>query len=127
MTGQVKEEILTRFGELGVSVKQGQLIFKPALLRSEEFLAEPSSFSFSDIAGEARTLPLQAGTLAFTYCQVPVIYSCSDISKIKVFYRDGSTSTIKGNVLDAAKSQQIFDRDGQVDFLQVEVMAEDLQ
>ena len=33
MTGQVKEEILTRFGELGVRVEEGAIVFEPALLR----------------------------------------------------------------------------------------------
>ena len=34
MTGQVKEDILSRFGELGVTVKNGQLSFDPVLLLS---------------------------------------------------------------------------------------------
>ncbi|MEZ4646669.1 MAG: hypothetical protein R3E31_28750 [Chloroflexota bacterium] len=34
MTGQVKEEILTRWGELGVFVQDGVLHFAPTLLRS---------------------------------------------------------------------------------------------
>ena len=38
MTGQVKEDILSRFGELGVFVKEGKLRFNPCLLRRNEFL-----------------------------------------------------------------------------------------
>ena len=38
MTGQVKEDILSRFGELGVFVKEGRLFFNPCLLRKDEFL-----------------------------------------------------------------------------------------
>ena len=44
MTGQVKEDILSRFGELGVFVKEGKLFFNPRLLRENEFLKDPSSF-----------------------------------------------------------------------------------
>ena len=33
MTGQVKEEIITRWGELGVKLQQGVLCFAPTLLR----------------------------------------------------------------------------------------------
>jgi hypothetical protein len=33
MTGQVKEDILSRFGELGVVVEDGKLIFSPGLLK----------------------------------------------------------------------------------------------
>ena len=40
MTGQVKEEILTRFGELGVCVEDGVIHFKPSLLRKAEFLSD---------------------------------------------------------------------------------------
>ena len=37
MTGQVKEEILTRFGELGLRVSDGTVRFEPSLLRPSEF------------------------------------------------------------------------------------------
>src|SRR5690606_32056530 len=42
MTGQVKEEILTRFGELGVTVADGIVTFAPRLLAQSEFLREPA-------------------------------------------------------------------------------------
>ena len=38
MTGQVKEDILCRFGELGVFVKEGKVGFNPKLLRRYEFV-----------------------------------------------------------------------------------------
>ena len=38
MTGQVKEEIITRFGELGLFIKNGKIIFNPYLLKKTEFL-----------------------------------------------------------------------------------------
>jgi hypothetical protein len=37
MTGQVKEDILSRIGELGINVKDGKIIFNPRLLRRNEF------------------------------------------------------------------------------------------
>ena len=42
MTGQVKEEILTRFGELGIRVSDGRVRFQPTLLRPQELLREPA-------------------------------------------------------------------------------------
>ena len=54
MTGQVKEDILCRFGELGVRVCNGCVTFHPTLLRDDEFLAD--------------------GTLSFTYCGAQVTY-----------------------------------------------------
>ena len=44
MTGQVKEEILTRLGELGVHVVNGALSFDPALLCRDEFLQSEARF-----------------------------------------------------------------------------------
>lgn len=49
MTGQVKEDILSRFGELGVFVTEGKLGFNPRLLRVEEFLNIPKTFTYIDI------------------------------------------------------------------------------
>ena len=54
MTGQVKEDILCRFGELGVRVENGRVSFRPTLLRDDEFLSD--------------------GTLSFTYCGAKIIY-----------------------------------------------------
>lgn len=42
MTGQVKEEILTRWGELGLFVENGRLRIAPALLHKREFGSDGS-------------------------------------------------------------------------------------
>jgi hypothetical protein len=121
MTGQVKEEILTRFGELGVSVHKGELRFEPTLLRSDEFLQEAGSFTYIDAIGERQTVRIPSSSMAFTFCQTPIIYSLSDSAKIDVIYRDGRTATVPGSCLDAHTSQHIFDRDGQIEMLRVSV------
>jgi hypothetical protein len=74
MTGQVKEEVLTRFGELGVRVRGGRVRFQPALLRPQEFLRQPREFRYLDGAGVWQALQVPAGGLAFTWCQVPIVY-----------------------------------------------------
>ncbi len=56
MTGQVKEEILTRFGELGVRIEAGAVCFEPVLLRADEFLDYPAAFDHFDVEGRARTV-----------------------------------------------------------------------
>ncbi len=121
MTGQVKEEILTRLGELGVLVRSGALCFTPTLLKSEEFLHAASTFTYIDIAGKKKTLSLPSGSLAFTVCQTPVVYVPGDRAKIDVMLAEGHTVTMKGNCLDAMTSQHIFDRNGQVEMLRVTV------
>ena len=74
MTGQVKEDILCRFGELGVFVDNGEILFNPVLLQKEEFLKEPEIFNYIDVEGNEKAIELEQNTLGFTYCQIPVIY-----------------------------------------------------
>jgi hypothetical protein len=121
MTGQVKEEILTRLGELGVWVQKGALSFKPTLLHNDEFLRQASDFSYVALAGERETMPLPPASLAFTVCQTPVAYVRGDIPQIEVAYQDGRSVTVPGDRLDLATSQHIFDRDGQIQRLQVTI------
>ena len=84
MTGQVKEDILAHWGELGVYMKDGLLHFNPSLLREEEFLSEPGTFSLINLDGEITSIPYPENSLVFTYCQVPVIYVKGNESKITV-------------------------------------------
>ena len=121
MTGQVKEEILTRFGELGVSVQQGALCFAPSLLRRDEFLRSPGTFAYVDVAQQSRTLSLPPGSLAFSVCQTPVIYLRGDNAKVEVKLQSGQSMTVLGDRLDLATSRSIFDRTGRVELVQVTV------
>ena len=122
MTGQVKEDILSRFGELGVKVRKGTVEFDPEMLRKEEFLTTKDVFNYVNLAKEKCVLDLEIDSLAFTYCQVPVIYQKASDSAIKVFLNDGTVSSFKGKSLDTKTSQMLFDRNGQVDKLVVSVI-----
>ena len=46
MTGQVKEDILNRFFELGVSVQDGQISLNPQMLDSTDFIDNKLSFTY---------------------------------------------------------------------------------
>ncbi|MBW6477806.1 MAG: hypothetical protein K0B37_00130 [Bacteroidales bacterium] len=119
MTGQVKEDILSRFGELGVFVKEGQLYFDSCLLRKDEFLNESQLFDYVDVKGKNGQISLDKGQLAFTYCSVPVVYSSSDTEKIIVFFANGKNDEIAGNILSPEISKKIFKRSGEIDRLEV--------
>lgn len=112
MTGMVKEEVLTRIGELGVVIEQGQIAFNPVLLRADELLDTPSMLRYFDVDGQETQLDIPAGTLAYTFCQVPIILRQSDEARIEVQTKDGHTQTITGNRLSAELSNHIFWRDG---------------
>ncbi|MCL1788434.1 MAG: hypothetical protein FWG38_10655, partial [Defluviitaleaceae bacterium] len=113
MTGQVKEDILTRFAELGVTVEDGVMRFDPTFLRASEFLTEPAVFGYIDVHGDAKEVALPAKSLAFTLCQVPVVYHLSDRDEVIVSI--GSEKRAQaGLALDAADSKALFDRSGSV-------------
>lgn len=119
MTGQVKEDLLARFGELGVFVETGQLRFDPRLLRKEEFLTEAQTFEYRDNRGEVKRMALEKGQLAFTYCTVPIVYAAADADQITVHYADGRQEQISGRTLSTEASDLIFGRSGDVERLAV--------
>jgi hypothetical protein len=127
MTGQVKEEILTRWGELGIRVENGCLSFAPRLLHRSEFFTGPHRFSYRDVRGQEQTWDLPADSLGFTYCQTPVCYRLADTARIVIERPNGSPETVPTNELDAATSASIFLRDGRVSRLTVFVPVADLR
>jgi hypothetical protein len=64
MTGQVKEEILTRWGELGLRVRGGRVHFKPVLLDEVEIA--------------------EGGELRFTWARVPYTYRRGAETRLRV-------------------------------------------
>jgi hypothetical protein len=123
MTGQVKEEILTRWGELGVHVEDGSVAFDPVMLDDDEYLDGDARFSYVDVGGASRSIDLAAGSLAFTFCQVPVVYTRGGDASIRVRYADGRDQLITGNSLPAEVSARVFARTGSVERIDVAVPA----
>jgi hypothetical protein len=64
MTGQVKEEILTRWGELGLRVRDGRVHFHPVLIDADE-------------------IP-PGGALTFTWARVPYTYRRGERTRLRV-------------------------------------------
>jgi len=112
MTGQVKEDILSRFGELGIFVQDGKIHFRPNLLNREEFLSEAASFDYYQIGGGKKTIALAMNSLGFTYCQVPVIYTIANQNEVILWKNNGTTERIFNLVIDEQNSAAIFRRDG---------------
>ena len=138
MTGQVKEEVLTRLGELGLRVEDGSIVIRPALLRATEWLAEPAVMTVADVAGSPVEVALPAGSLGFTFCQVPVVYrevrgadsrpdavgstalGASPV-EVRVTLADGAVVTGVDRV-DPELSSAIFDRTGRVVRVEVDLV-----
>ncbi len=110
LTGQVKEDILCRFGELGVSVREGCIHFEPRLLRREEFLSAPATFTYFDVTGGARKIRLKNDSLAFTYCQVPVVYQLASAPFMTIAFADGRKQRQNTLWLGKENSRAVFER-----------------
>ncbi len=121
MTGQVKEDILCRFGELGTFVKGGQLQFNPCLLQKTEFTIKPRVFEYVDLHKNHKSIELDQGSVAFTYCQVLVVYHLADKNHLSIEFTDGSKKDSDSLILDAETSSKIFCRSGEIAKINVQV------
>ncbi len=92
MTGQVKEDILNRFFELGVYVHEGQISFNPHMLTDKDFLD---------------------GELHFTYCSTPVVYRKSEQKGMFIETADGNLN-YQLLTVNSQLSHHIFARDGYI-------------
>ena len=95
MTGQVKEDIISRFFELGISVAQGALSIKADMLDVAEFREDH--------------------TLSFTCCSVPFTYIIDGNTGIDIQYANGKSEQIAGYTLSAELSERIFNRDKDIE------------
>ena len=121
MTGQVKEDIISRFGELGLRIKAGALSIDPALLKTDEFLQTDQPFDYYNVNGEERSLAVETNCLAFTYCQVAVVYRKAEANKITVSFTEGTQKHFDGLSLDATTTQALFDRGNHIEKIEVDI------
>ncbi|HSH05356.1 MAG TPA: hypothetical protein VLL52_22765 [Anaerolineae bacterium] len=121
MTGQVKEEVLTRWGELGALIHDGQLYLAPTMLKADELLPQPQTFTYIGLNGEEQQVELPANSLAFTVCQLPIIYEKGANASITVYFADGRQELIEDNHLSPELTQQIFARNGQISLIRATV------
>ena len=122
MTGQVKEDFLSRIGELGVFVKDGKIIFNPRLLRESEFVKTPKTFNYTAISKEEKSINLKEGSLCFTYCQVPIVYSLSNKNCIEVVFNDNSNVVFDSLSLDEVTSTEVFNRTNKINHIKVSII-----
>jgi hypothetical protein len=95
MTGQVKEEVLTRMAELGLRIGDGRIGLGPALLLPEELWR-------ADDGGTAG--------YTFTICATPVRVVRGDADRVRIVRDDGAGVERSGCMLTAEESAELFDR-----------------
>ena len=114
MTGQVKEDLLCRMGELGILVRCGRIEILPQILSRDEFIPNKSSFEFIDIKSKEESIELEKNSLAFTYCQVPIVYTLSNETQMEIYFSDGTTEKSDSLIIASDTSREIFRRTGRV-------------
>ena len=78
-----------------------------------------SNSNFSDlyfnVLKEKCRIKIAKNQLAYTFCQVPVVYTLSKLrNNITLKLKDGTKTNIKGNIIDKINSKYIFERTGMV-------------
>jgi len=127
MTGQVKEDLLSRLGELGLFVKEGMLYFKPSLLKRDEFLSKGTQFEYFDINKMEKVINLEDNSFGFTFCQVPVVYQIANENKLQIHYTNKEKTSNSELKLDKINSSNIFERNGKIEKITVYIKAEMLR
>lgn len=102
MTGQVKEDIISRFIELGIIIENGRLGFKPVLLRRKEFIKNDRGVE----------------SLEFTICASPVRYIIAEKPSLVIIYRDGKEESNE-LFLSREQSRALFSRQAGVNRIDV--------
>lgn len=115
MTGQVKEELLTRRAELGLRLRGGQLVIDPLLLSPREL--GPARTSWPEYG-----LELPPHALGYTLAGVPVIVRAgADSASVRVVDHDGEVAVCAGLVLGREATERVLRRDGSVARVEVEL------
>ncbi|MBP7210404.1 MAG: hypothetical protein KBA02_04345 [Paludibacteraceae bacterium] len=96
MTGQVKEDIINRFFELGIFINNACLSINKDMLNYSEFIKADVPY------------------IKFTYCSIPFTYLKDGKEGIDVIYADKSTERIVTYALDQKLSARIFARDSDI-------------
>jgi hypothetical protein len=114
MTGQVKEDIISRFKEICIHIEAGKILFNTSLLQKDEFLNDKEIFYYHDLNGIEESIKCDNNSFAFTYCQVPFIYRLSDRTEVVLHKKDKKQIISKKLEIEEKVSQQIFSRNGEI-------------
>ena len=119
LTGQVKEDVISRFGEMGIRIIDGNISFDASLLNEEEILTVNKEFKYYNCSGTENAISLKKNEIGFTFCQVPIVYKFTNQSKMIIYLSNNTTEEIIGNTLNKHYSHLIFSRNNEVNQIDV--------
>ncbi|GAA4472755.1 hypothetical protein [Novipirellula rosea] len=123
MTGQVKEDILCRWDELGIRIDKGQLRFDPVFFETSELLQADAELVYFDVLRRRIHLNVSSGCFAMTLCQVPIIYRPSDRPGISIHYADQPTAHREELIMTAAETDMLYRRRGEITRIELTFVA----
>ncbi|MEL7474135.1 MAG: hypothetical protein AAGK04_12525, partial [Planctomycetota bacterium] len=123
MTGQVKEGVIARLGELGVRLRRGVIGFDPTLLDRDELLDAPGRLRLS--GNTDRSIEVPSNAVALSICGTPIVLRMGDTDRVVVVAEDGAETAIEGRSLTREWSRAVFARGGRVDSIHVEIASDD--
>ena len=88
----------------------GILGFDAGILKASEFLQEAENFNYVDVNQEKQSIALEKDSLAFTICQVPIVYKKASGCSTSVEFFDGPTKMFDANTLDIETTKHVFER-----------------
>ena len=104
MTGQVKEEIITRFGELGLRVQGGVISLEPGLLEIDQLVPAGSEAEFS-------------------YCGARFAIKRGSQAQTRIRTSGTWSDPMSGHTLPADASEAILGRNGSVESVEFTIAA----
>jgi hypothetical protein len=90
------------------------LSFDMLMLRESEFTTQVTTFHYFDVHHQEQSIELPPGSLAYTFCQIPIVYICSDDDRVEIVYSSGRQRQVAGHCLDVETSGHVFRRDGHI-------------
>jgi hypothetical protein len=128
MTGQVKEEVLSRFSELGLRVDKGTVKFQTSLLRQCEFAHKQHTLRYLDVSENWQEIVVPEASLAYTWCQVPIIYTLKRSAEcaLSVTMADGTKQDMPALLIPESICSELFKRTGKVSLIELTITPETL-
>ncbi len=119
MSGQVKEDLLCRIGEVGLRIKDGRIQFDGALLHDPELRVDAGVMR----SPSGAPIDIPAGAMAISHCGVPFVIQRGAAARVDVIAPDGTRSSRDGGELDGDTSRGIWGRSGAVQRVEVTLPA----
>jgi len=114
MTGQVKEDVICRMREMGVSYTDGKIRFIPHLMSKKKFYMTEKTIHFRNVLGQIQEMQIPRNSMIISICQTPIIITLAEKNEITVYKQDMIIETTPSLELSSADSMSIFSRNGMI-------------